>query len=139
MFKNHISKDMSKTKIAYEKAHKDRVVKEIMFVDSAIKFQIGTIENRLKESLKEKVKIALEITKYIYNIHKDKLSKEEIKEKISQALSSIRFNDNRGYYFMYDNKTKIIFGHPIKKFVGRDMSNFRDIRGQIMKIKVFLK
>ncbi len=130
MFKNHITEDISKTKIAYEKAHKDRILKEIMFVDSAIKFQIGTIETRLKESLKEKVQIALEITNHIYNTHKDKLSKEEIKEKISQALSAIRFNDNRGYYFMYDNKTKIIFGHPIKKIIGQNMNGLRDMKGQ---------
>jgi len=31
---------------------------------------------------------------------------------------------------MYDNKTKILFGHPMKKFIGRDMTKFKDIRGQ---------
>ena len=31
---------------------------------------------------------------------------------------------------MYDNKTKIIFGHYLKKFIGRDMTDFRDIKGR---------
>jgi signal transduction histidine kinase len=31
---------------------------------------------------------------------------------------------------MYDNKTKIIFGHPLKNFIGRDMTSFRDSKGQ---------
>ena len=130
MFKNHMQNHINHTKKEYVNKYKSIIYKDVYFVNDSINFQITKIENKLKSSLKEKVKIALDITNILYKEYKNKLSKEEIKEKISSALSTIRFNENRGYYFMYDNKTKIIFGHPLKKFVGKDMSNFKDAKGQ---------
>ena len=130
MFKTHMKEHIEQTKKEYTQKQKNRVYKEVNFVNDSIKFQITKIENRLKASLKEKVKVALNIATFIYNNYKNTHNKEEIKEKIAQALGLIKFNDNRGYYFMYDNQTKVIFGHPMKKFVGKDMTNFRDSRGQ---------
>ncbi len=130
MFKSHMNEDIEKTKKEYTEEHRNRVYKEVNFVNESIEFQITRIENKLKKSLKEKVQIALNIADFTYNKYKDKLNKEEIKVKISKALEVIKFNNDRGYYFMYDNSTKIIFGHPLKKFIGRDMTKFKDTRGQ---------
>ena len=130
MFKSHMEEHIVNTKNEYTQKHKNKVQQEVDFANESIKFQISQIENKLKESLKEKVLIALNITKHIYNTHKDTHNKEQLKEKISAALAAIKYNDNRGYYFMYDNKTKIIFGHPMKKFIGKDMTKFKDVRGQ---------
>jgi len=130
MFKNHMNEHIEKTKSNYTQEHKNKVYKEVNFVKDSIKFQITKIENKLKISLKEKIKIAQNVASFTYNTYKNTHNKEQIKEKIANALAVIKFNDNRGYYFMYDNRTKVIFGHPMKKFIGRNMTNFRDIRGQ---------
>ncbi len=127
-FKNHMNEHITLAKKEYIEEQKAEVYKAVHFLDDSIKFQIAQIENRLKASLKERVQIAIDVTNIIYKQYKETLTKEEIKTKISEALATIRFNDNRGYYFMYDNKTKVLFGHPMKKFIGKDMTNFRDVR-----------
>ena len=133
--KAHMNKQIQDIKKEYTQNNKNEVQKEVNFLNDTIKFRISKIESKLKKTLAERVKIALDITTYTYNIYKDKLNKEEIKTKISEALAAIKFNDNNNYYFMYDNKSKVIFGHPLKEFMGRDMTDFKDTRGQsLMKL-----
>jgi two-component system, NtrC family, sensor kinase len=130
MFKSHMEEQIEKAKISYTKDQKNRVHKEVDFVKESIEFQISEAENILKASLKDKINIALNVANSIYNTYKDTNSKEEIKEKIAKTLSLIKFDDGLSYYFMYDNKTKVMFGHPLSEFVGKDMTNFKDHNGQ---------
>ena len=122
--------DIIKSEKEYTERKKNEVYQRVNFVKNEIEFQIAEIENKLKISLKEKINNALNIATHIYNTYKDTHNKEQIKEKISKALEVIKFYDNRGYYFMYDNKTKVIFGHSMKSFIGKDMTNFKDARGR---------
>ncbi len=130
MFKIHMEEHIEEVKKDYSLKNKTEVYENVHFVDDLIKFQIISIEDKLKASLKEKVKVALDIATFTYNKYKNTHSKEEIKNEISKILSVIKFNENRAYYFMYDNKTKVIFGHPLKKFLGKDMTNFKDAKGR---------
>ena len=130
MFNNHMEEHIEKTKKEYIEKQKTEVFNEVNTVNNTITFFIKTMEDNLKVSLTEKIKIALNVANLTYNKYKDTLNKEEIKEKIAETLALIKFNDDRSYYFMYDNKTKIIFGHPMKNFIGKDMSDFKDSQGQ---------
>ncbi len=89
----------------------------------------------LKKSLKQRV---YEANKIIQNIIKENpnKNKKELKHLVSIALSPIRFFDGRGYYLVYDKDTKQSVIHPVKKFVGKDMSQFRDKKGQLI-VKLF--
>ena len=129
MFKQHMQGEIEKDKNKYLKKHKDLIYKKVHLVDSLITFQITTIKNKLKKSLTERIKTSLEIASYVYESHKDRLTKDELKIKAALYLNAIRFNDNRGYYFTYDSNTNIIFGHALKKFIGKDMTNFKDAKG----------
>lgn len=130
VFTQHMEEQIINTKNKYTQEHKNRVYNDVMYVNESIKFQISQIEEILKASLKEKIETAHSVATFIYNQYKNTHTKEEIKEKIAQALAHIKFYDKRGYYFMYDNKTKVIFGHPMRKFVGKDMTHFTDARGR---------
>ena len=130
MFNNHMQQHIEQAKKEYTEKQKTKVFNDVNTVKDTINFLIKTMEDDLKVSLTEKVEIALNVANQTYNTYKDTLSKEEIKEKIAQTLALIKFNDDRSYYFMYDNKTKIIFGHPMKKFIGKNMTDFKDSRGQ---------
>ena len=44
---------------------------------------------------------AFDIVNYIYEKYKDKESKEEIISRIKDSLKAVRFNNNRGYYYIY--------------------------------------
>jgi len=130
MFQTHMENDIKNHKNQYLSKNKQAIYKKVHLVNSSIEFQKTKIEKKIKESLKGRIETALSIAQYIYDTHKDKYNKKELKYKIAQYLNAIRFNDNRGYYFLYDNKTKILFGHSMKKFIGKDMTNFKDARGQ---------
>ena len=130
VFKTHMYEDIEETKEEYTLYEKKRIYRDVQRLNNSIKYKIATIESNLKDSLAEKIKVALNMTEHIYSTYKDTLSKKEIREKIAKTLSVISFNENRSYYFMYDNSTKIIFGHPMKKFIGKDMTNFKDSKGQ---------
>ena len=135
MFKSHMQNHIKNMKKEYLEKNKNEIYKNVQLVDNSIKYQITKIETKLKKSLKEKIETALSIAQYEYNKNKGKLSNKEIKREIAKHLNTIRFNEGRGYYFMYDNKTKILFGHIMKKFINRDMTNFKDLRGQnLMKL-----
>ncbi len=83
----------------------------------------------LKEDLKKRIHEASDI---IHNIIKEnpKKSKEEIKKIVSIVLSPIRFFNKRGYYLVYDKDTNRSVIHPRKKFINKDMTNFKDSTGK---------
>ena len=135
IFNNHMEEHIEQTKKEYTEKQKLEAFNEVNTVKDTINFLIKTMEDDLKVSLTEKVEIALNVANQTYNTYKDTLSKEEIKEKIAQTLALMKFNDDRSYYFMYDNKTKIIFVHPMQNFIGKNMTDFKDSRGQsLMKL-----
>jgi len=88
---------------------------------------IKTLHNNIKRRINEASDIINNII--IENPNK---SKKEIKRLVSTALSPIRFFKGRGYYLVYDKDTKKSVIHPVKKFVGKDMSKFKDKKGQLI-------
>jgi signal transduction histidine kinase len=130
VFKKHLSHDLEQYKKEYLEKNKNDVFNKVHIVDNSIRFQIAQIETNLKKSLKERVATALNISEDIYSRYKGKISDEEIKLKIITHLSVIQFNNGRGFYFISDYKTNKVLSHKIKKFIGKDMTNFKDIRGK---------
>ena len=130
MFKTHMHSHIADKEINYFNHNKNEISKDVQRVNDAIKYQNEQIEKRLKKSLQEKVETALEAAQFVYDTYKDKFTEKQLKQRIARYLSGIKFNDGRGYYFMYDNKTKVIFGNAIKKFIGVDMTGHKDVRGQ---------
>ena len=102
-----------------------------------IKYLKNQTNHRLQEKLKQRIYEANEIIKNIIKENKSK-SKEEIKKLVSTALAPIRFFNKRGYYFVYDKDTKKSVIHPVKKFIGKDMSKFKDKKGQLL-VKLYDK
>jgi len=129
MFNSYIQNQIKEKKLEYLDKHKQNIYNKVHLVDEAIEFQIARIEKRVKNSLKDRIKTSLRIAQFIYDKQKGKLSDEQIRINISQFLSAIRFNDGRGYYFIYSQQNNKVLGHPIKDLIGKDMTNFKDIKG----------
>ena len=130
MFTKHLKDDIKHSKTKYLIENKKLIYNKVQIVNNAISFRISQIELQLKKSLKDRILTSLEIASFIYNKNKNKLSKEEIRGKIANQLSAIRFNENRGYYYTYGFDNNKIYGHAIKSFIGKDMTNFKDLKGQ---------
>ncbi len=86
-------------------------------------------EKNLKESLQSRVLETHKIITNIYYQYKDTHSKEELTLLIKTAIKDIRFNNNRGYFFIYD-KTATGVIHPlIPDFEGKSLINYQDSKG----------
>jgi signal transduction histidine kinase len=118
--KNHF---LNKEKLL-AKTQVDNFITEINFATKSINLEL---KNRIKNRIYE----AKSIINNIINSNKDS-NQKEIRKKVIKILSAIRFFDNRGYYFIYDNKSKIILSHARTDFIGKDMTNFKDKSGQVL-------
>jgi len=103
----------------------------LLSVVEDINHDIHDLNRNLKDELKERVYEANNIINRVIKNNPNK-SQKEIENIIKQVLSAIRFNHGRGYYFVYNYTSKITIIHPIKKFLNKDMSKFKDKRGTLI-------
>ncbi|MCF6184541.1 MAG: cache domain-containing protein [Bacteroidales bacterium] len=110
---------------------KRRAKNEVMALVNHINYTRKTAEQNLKKNLKNRVEEAYEISMNIYMQNKNK-DKKTIKKLIKDALRPIRFNQGRGYYFIYSMNLKNVLLPIAPEFEGRDFSNYQDIRGDFV-------
>lgn len=109
---------------------KKKIIKrEIDSVYSYIHNEFKQAKYNIKIDVKHRVYEAIAITNSIYENNKHNKSNKELKKLIFDALRDIRFNEGRGYYFVYDvSGTNIM--HPIlPNIVGKNLWNFQDKKG----------
>ncbi|WP_428024609.1 sensor histidine kinase [Arcobacter sp.] len=88
-------------------------------------------ELELKKSIKERVYEAKKIATKIYNENKHK-DKNIIKKMIKDALVDIRFNDGRGYYYIYSMDYECILFPLNRSIEGKNFYNFKDGKGKYL-------
>jgi signal transduction histidine kinase len=104
-------------------------------VENMYNFIIQTqekIEEKLKKSIKERVHEANNIALKIYNENKDTKTKEEIIKMIKDALVEIRFNDGRGYIFIYTFDYECILLPINRNNEGGSVRDFQDSNGMYL-------
>ena len=65
-----------------------------------IKYQKNLAETNLKHEIKMRVETVYNIIEHIYKENQYQ-TKEEITKSIKDAIRTMRFNDGRGYFFIY--------------------------------------
>jgi len=110
--------------------HQKKIIKEQInnVYDYIIQEQQDT-EKNLKKSLIGRVHEAHTITTNIYNEYKNTHTKKELALMIRTSLKDIRFNNNRGYFFVYDTQGKNIIHPLITKLEGKSLLNHQDTKG----------
>ena len=128
-------KDQIKTQ--FIKSNKELIKKDVDKLYNFIKITQKETEKKLKEEIKQRVKEAHRIASVIYSNNKNKKSEEEIKRLIKEALVHIRFNENRGYYFIYSlNNYECILLPIARNFEGKSFYNFKDGKGEFLTRKI---
>ena len=89
-------------------------------------------EEKLKKSIKERVLEANNIAHRIYNENKDTKTKDEIIKMIKDALVDVRFNDGRGYIFIYTFDYECILLPINRKNQGASVRDFQDSNGMFL-------
>jgi signal transduction histidine kinase len=88
-------------------------------------------ENELRKSIKDRVYEAHTIATKIYNENKNK-DKKTITKLIKDALVDIRFNDGRGYFYIYSFDYECILFPLNRDIEGSDFYNFQDSHGKYL-------
>lgn len=101
------------------------IKKQIESIYNYIKEKQKDTEESLKESLQKRVYEAHSIAMNIYNENKH-LGQKKVTKMIKDALRNIRFNNGRGYFFIYSFDYECILLPVAKKLEGTSFYNFRD-------------
>ena len=84
-------------------------------------------EDKLRQSIKMRVYEAYNIAMNIYQENK-KLDNTAIKKLITDALRTIRFNNNRGYFFIFSMDGKSILNAAFPNIEGENLWNYKDAK-----------
>ena len=121
----------------YLEKNKETIKNQVENVYNYIVHKKLNSENELKEDIKNQIDKAFDIVNYIYEKYKDKESKEEIISRIKDSLKAVRFNNNRGYFYIYTTNGINVL-HPINpQFENKFMLNHKDSLGNFVIRDIF--
>lgn len=124
-FKNDVSQ-MKEESIA---EHKNQVKNEVYRVHQFIVQERLKTNTSIKQNMKSRTNEAYAIIQSIYEKNSDK-KPQQIQKIIKDALIDIRFNDGRGYFFIYDT-SGTVFMHPILSHLeATNLWDLQDVKGQ---------
>ncbi len=110
---------------------KQIVQEQIKQVASQIELQKNRTVEILKDQLQSRTYEAYNIAMNLYATHRNK-PKQEIVSMIKEALRPVRFNDGRGYFFVFDSKGNSIVHSGFPELEGTSLWNIRDVNGQLI-------
>lgn len=130
--KNNLNSQIEKTSELYKKFHTVETKEEVDKLYQYISFVEENSSKMLRENIKRKVYEAHRIAHVIYEKNKKTKSKAEITELIKESLRAIRFNNGRGYYFIYEKSGKNIMHGANIKLENKNFWNYQDIKGTFL-------
>ena len=131
---NNCSKKMRTAYVAHQKS---KIKQEVLRVVDMINYHRSLSEKRTKKVIRKRVNEAYMTAQYIYEKYKDKKSDDEIEQLIIDALSPVRFEDNKGYFFIsrLDGVPVLFPSKP--EFVGVNLLNSPDTNIQNVTKEMF--
>lgn len=110
---------------------KNQIKNQVDTIYQQISYQRNLAEETLKHVIKLRVDDAFNTLSFIYQENIDK-PKDEVIKLISNALRQSRFNDGRGYFFMYSlDGTNLM--HPIfPNLEGKNLLQLQDVHGKFI-------
>ena len=122
-------KDIVELKERFLNDNKNRINTEVNRTHDYIMYEKKNSEIHLKLLIKQKVQEAHKIMTHIYERYNKSESKEQILERIKDALRDHKFNEDRGYFYIYEKTGKNIMLPPQSHLEGKDFLNHRDAKG----------
>ena len=118
-----------KTNLIKEK--KELIKNQTNEIVKQINYEKDIALDKLKIRLKKRINNAYNISLNIY-IENKSINKSNIIKKIKDAIRPIRYDNNRGYFFIYDMKGTNILLPPAPKYEGKNMISLQDKKGFYM-------
>ncbi len=99
-------------------------------ISTYVKNEFEHTNEKLEGTLKKQVYNTYKLVNSIYKEYKDKKSKEEIVNIIKSALRPIRYNNDRGYFFITSFTGESILNSSKPQIEGSNILNLKDIKGK---------
>ena len=107
---------------------KDFAKNRVQNIIDTINLDKSNLQSNLKKEIQNKIDYAYKVTQNLYRKYENRLSDDLIKDIVKTSISNIPFNNN-GYFYIIDLNTNRVILHKLKHIVGKDMTNFKDVRG----------
>tara|TARA_R110001583_G_scaffold8952_2_gene42235 strand:+ start:10256 stop:12772 length:2517 start_codon:yes stop_codon:yes gene_type:complete len=107
---------------------KEAIKTQINQLYQQINYEKSSTEAILKTDIKARIYEAHSIATTIYQQHKN-LPEAQVTKLITDALRSIRFNQGRGYYFIYKTTGANVMHPVVPSMEGTSKWDFQDTRG----------
>ena len=121
----------SELESSFRSSHKEIIKSQVDRVHHFIMNKQKTTVDKLKKDIKQRVHEAYTIAMRIYNENKH-LGETQVKKMIQDALVDIRFNDGRGYFFIYSFDYECILLPVARHLEGTNFYNFKDGKGKYL-------
>ena len=125
-------KEAAALREVYFESQKRLIQEETDKVIDYIEYKKSQAEERLKLSIKSRTNEAYDIALNLYEQHKRTKSPAEIEKIIKDALRPIRYNNQRGYYFVTRlDGVEILFADR-PEMEGRNLIDMQDTQGKFV-------
>ncbi|MGB3209180.1 MAG: cache domain-containing protein [Desulforhopalus sp.] len=122
--------ELSRQKDMYVDAQKAEIKREVDRVLEYINFKREMTEQQLQDTLQTRVYEAVALANNIYTSYHGSKSDQEIRELIKEALRPLRFNNGRGYFFIYDMQGNNVLLPFSPHLEGQNLWNLQDSMGR---------
>ncbi len=123
-----LESDISTSHKNFIDTEKETIKAQINQLYQEINYEKSSTEAILKKEIKERIYQAHSIATTIYQQNKN-LSEAKVTKLITDALRSIRFNQGRGYYFIYKTTGTNVMHPVVPAMEGTSQWDFQDTRG----------
>ena len=116
----------------YIDAQKSLIKRETDQVIDYVRYKISQAETRLEQTIRNRTNDAYNIALNLYEQNRANRNPEELKKLIKDALRPIRYNNQRGYYFVTRlDGVEILFADR-PEMEGLNLLDMQDTRGQFV-------
>ncbi|MDC5804963.1 cache domain-containing protein [Vibrio europaeus] len=120
--------DLASLQQDYEQRQLVELTNRVEYVLEQIEFARDQTEQQLESTIKERIYEAHAIATRIYENNKQ-LPEKQVTKLITDALRDIRFNNGRGYFFIYKTEGLNVMHPLLPRVEGTSLWDFRDVRG----------
>lgn len=123
-----LSEDIATLQHDFVDSQKRLIKEQVKHVVAQVEYEKNTTVNLLKQDIRERIHQAYDIAITIYENNQDK-PEAQVTKLISDALRNIRFNQGRGYYFIYKTDGLSVMHPALPSMEGTSKWDFQDVRG----------
>lgn len=123
-----LAHDIATLQQNFIETEKETIKAQINQLHQQINYEINSTEAILKKDIQDHIYQAHNIASTIYQQNKH-LPESEVTKLITDALRSIRFNQGRGYFFIYKTTGTSVMHPVLPAMEGSSKWDFQDSRG----------